>query len=86
MSRLMLTASTGKNRRSAVRHSSMCTRAVALLVLALGASGAAKAWPQEGLPNLQGGVPAGEATSAKQLRLQLKERDTGRIHTLWIGL
>jgi hypothetical protein len=28
----------------------------------------------------------GEATSAKQLRLQLKERDTGRTHTVWIGL
>ena len=28
----------------------------------------------------------GEASSAKQLRLQLKERDTGRTHTVWIGL
>jgi hypothetical protein len=28
----------------------------------------------------------GEALSAKQLRLQLKEQDTGRIHTVWIGL
>jgi hypothetical protein len=28
----------------------------------------------------------GEALSAKQLRLQLKERDTGKIITVWIGL
>ncbi len=28
----------------------------------------------------------GEALSAKQLRLQLKERDTGKVHTVWIGL
>jgi hypothetical protein len=28
----------------------------------------------------------GEATSAKQLRLQLKERDTGKLHTVWLGL
>ena len=27
----------------------------------------------------------GEATSAKQLRLQLKEGDTGKIHTVWIA-
>lgn len=28
----------------------------------------------------------GEATSAKQLRLQLKEQDTGKIHTVWLAL
>lgn len=28
----------------------------------------------------------GEAPSAKQLRLQLKEQDTGKVHTIWIGL
>ena len=28
----------------------------------------------------------GEAASVKQLRLQLKERDTGKTHTVWIGL
>lgn len=27
----------------------------------------------------------GEAASAKQLRLQLKERDTGKLHTVWLG-
>ena len=28
----------------------------------------------------------GEATSAKQLRLQLKEKDTGKVITVWIAL
>jgi hypothetical protein len=28
----------------------------------------------------------GEATSAKQLRLQLKEQDTGKVHTIWLAL
>jgi hypothetical protein len=28
----------------------------------------------------------GEAPSAKQLRLQLKEQDTGKIHTVWLAL
>ena len=28
----------------------------------------------------------GEALSAKQLRLQLKERDTGKVYTVWISL
>jgi hypothetical protein len=28
----------------------------------------------------------GEAPSAKQLRLQLKEQDTGKIHTVWLSL
>ena len=28
----------------------------------------------------------GEASSTKQLRLQLKERDTGKIHTVWLAL
>jgi len=28
----------------------------------------------------------GEALSAKQLRLQLKEQDTGKVHTVWLGL
>jgi hypothetical protein len=28
----------------------------------------------------------GEASSAKQLRLQLREQDTGRVHTIWLAL
>lgn len=28
----------------------------------------------------------GEATSAKQLRLQLMEQDTGKVHTVWLAL
>jgi hypothetical protein len=28
----------------------------------------------------------GEAISAKQLRLQLKEQDTGKVHTVWLAL